>query len=83
MKSKYSIILAALLCALFVTAVTCAENKKFTAKDLPAAVVMSFQKTYPKAKITGVDVEKRDTIFYYEIESTDGTVKRDLRKSVV
>jgi hypothetical protein len=54
------------------------KKKKFSKKDVPAAVLSAFEKTYPKAKITGADKENEKGTTYYEIESTDGTMKRDL-----
>ena len=53
-------------------------KKKFTKKDLPAAVTSAFEKAYPKATIKGVSKEKENNTTYYEIESIDGTTKRDL-----
>ena len=53
-------------------------KKKFTKKDLPAAVVSAFEKAYPKAKIKGASKEKENGTTYFEIESIDGTTKRDL-----
>ena len=54
------------------------EKKKFAAKDLPAAVSEAFTKAYPKAVITGIDKEVENGKTFYEIESLDGTMKRDL-----
>ncbi len=55
-----------------------AQEVRLREKDLPSAVVRSFHKTYPSAKITGAarEVENRKT--YYEVESIDGTVTRNL-----
>ena len=55
-----------------------AQEKKISQKDLPNAVVKSFQAKYPKAEIKGTAVEKENGHTYYEIESMDGTQKRDL-----
>jgi hypothetical protein len=56
----------------------CRARKKFTAKDLPAAVSEAFTKAYPKAVSTGADKEAEKGKTFYEIESLDGTMKRDL-----
>jgi hypothetical protein len=53
-------------------------GKKFTVKDLPAAVSDAFKKSYPQAVIKGVDKEVENGKTLYEIESIDGTMKRDL-----
>jgi hypothetical protein len=47
-------------------------------KVLPPAVLAAFQKAYPKAVIKGAskEIEKGQT--YYEIESVDGKMNRDL-----
>jgi peroxiredoxin len=79
--NKSTGIVLALLAALILGVSTnaSAEGKKeFTKKDLPAAVTSAFEKTYPKAAIKGVSKEKENNTTYYEIESIDGTTKRDL-----
>jgi len=45
---------------------------------LPAAVEAAFKKAYPTAMITNSSSEKEDGKVEYEIESVDGTTKRDL-----
>jgi hypothetical protein len=54
------------------------EEKKLTTKDLPAVVLSAFEKSYPKATIKGVGSETEGGVTYFEIESVDGTLKRDL-----
>jgi peroxiredoxin len=79
-KQSTGIVLA-LLAALILGVSTNASaegKKKFTKKDLPSAVVSTFEKAYPKATIKGVSKEKENNTTYYEIESIDGTTKRDL-----
>ena len=79
-KQSTGIVLA-LLAALILGVSTNASaegKKKFTKKDLPAAVTSAFEKAYPKATIKGVSKEKENNTTYYEIESIDGTTKRDL-----
>jgi hypothetical protein len=53
-------------------------EKKIPKKDVPTAVMLAFQKAYPKAQIVGTSRETEDSTFYFEIESRDGKVKRDL-----
>ncbi len=55
----------------------CAQKKKIP-KKLPVAVISSFQKTYPKAKIYSVNVEQKDTCVYYNIECKDGVAHRNI-----
>jgi len=45
---------------------------------LPAAVEAAFKKAYPTATIKNSSAEKEDGKVEYEIESVDGTTKRDL-----
>jgi len=45
---------------------------------LPAAIESAFKKAYPTAKITTFSSEKEDGKLQYEVESVDGTTKRDL-----
>jgi len=44
----------------------------------PEAVLTTFHKTYPAAIIRDISKETKDNRTYYEIESLDGTVRRDL-----
>ncbi len=55
-----------------------AQEKKISMKELPPAVLNSFHKTYPKAKIKGLSTETEKGKTYFEIESMDGTTRRDL-----
>jgi hypothetical protein len=55
-----------------------AGEKKIAKKNLPAPVMAAFQKAYPKATIKGASTEAEEGKTYYEIESLDGKVKRDL-----
>jgi hypothetical protein len=45
---------------------------------LPPAVLDAFHKAYPKAVIRGTDKETEKGVTYYEIESVDGKMNRDL-----
>jgi hypothetical protein len=53
-------------------------EKKIAKKDVPAAVMSAFQEAYPKAQVVGTNQETEDSTTYFEIESRDGKVKRDL-----
>ncbi len=55
-----------------------AQEKKISEKDVPAAVLNSFHKAYPKAEIKGLSTETEKGKKFFEIESMDGTVRRDL-----
>jgi hypothetical protein len=80
MPSKRNTILAVLtgaMCLIGAFSVQ-AQEKKIQVRDLPAAVRVVFQKTYPKATITGASTEVEDGTSMYEVESKDGTINRDL-----
>jgi hypothetical protein len=47
-------------------------------KVLPPAVLAAFEKTYPKAVIRGASKETKKGATYYEVESVDGKMNRDL-----
>jgi hypothetical protein len=55
-----------------------AQEKKIDKKDLPKSVLSSFQKSYPNAEIKGTSMENEHGKTYYEIESIEGTQRRDL-----
>src|ERR1700682_3388815 len=55
-----------------------AQEKKITAKQVPAAVSAAFKTAYPKATIRGYAQEKENGKVFYEIESLDGKTKRDI-----
>jgi hypothetical protein len=74
--AKISLVIAVSL--LFFSASMIAQEKKITEKEVPAAVLNSFHKAYPKAEIKGLSTEKEHGKKYFEIESMDGTVRRDL-----
>jgi hypothetical protein len=58
--------------------VTSAKDKKISKKQLPAAVLTAFQTAYPHATIKGQSVETEKGKKFYEIESVDGKINRDL-----
>ena len=55
-----------------------AKDKKIAKKNLPAAVLSAFQKSYPNATIKGQSKEKENKTTYFEIESVDGKINRDI-----
>jgi uncharacterized cupredoxin-like copper-binding protein len=55
-----------------------AQEKKITAKDVPAAVIAAFKNSYPNATIRGYAREKEQGKVFYEIESREGTMSRDV-----
>lgn len=55
-----------------------AQEKKITASQVPAAVLAAFKSSYPKAIIRGYAEEKEDGKVLYEIESVDGSTRRDV-----
>lgn len=57
---------------------TFAQDKKISKKNVPQAVLNSFHKTYPKAVIKGMSTETEKGKTFFEIESVDGKVNRDL-----
>jgi hypothetical protein len=85
MKSTINRLVKAALIAglgLAVTATAGDQEKKIGKKDLPAPVLSAFEKAYPKAKITEMAREEENGVTYYEIESKDGKIKRDLLYTV-
>lgn len=55
-----------------------AQEKKITAKDVPVAVTTAFKNSYPRATIRGYAQEKEHGKVFYEIESREGTTRRDI-----
>jgi hypothetical protein len=54
------------------------QEKKIHKNDLPQAVLSAFEKAYPKATIKGLSTEVEEGKTYFEIESVDGKISRDL-----
>jgi hypothetical protein len=55
------------------------QEMKINKRDLPAPVLTAFQRECPQAKIIGAARETENDSVYYEIESKQGGVRRDLR----
>ncbi len=73
--SVIPILTAILLCT---TALSFAQDKKIDMNKVPAKVLASFHKAYPKAQIKGTSIEIENGHSYYEIESVEGTHHIDL-----
>ncbi|MFS8085025.1 MAG: PepSY-like domain-containing protein [Acidobacteriota bacterium] len=80
MKFIHSVLRVALfaLAASLPAITVVAQEKKITAKDVPAAVMSAFKTAYPNATIRGYAREKEHGKVYYEIESREGTMMRDV-----
>jgi hypothetical protein len=55
-----------------------AKEKVVDLKILPEAVLSAFKAAYPNAVIKGTSKETEKGVTYYEVESVDGTLNRDL-----
>ena len=70
--------ICSLLLLLCYTQSTAQKKILFTVNDLPAAVKDAFAKSYPNGKIIGAGKEYEKGKTTYEVESMDGTTRRDL-----
>lgn len=80
MKLTYTFVRVAMIAAavsLFSLSAA-AQEKKITAKQVPAAVITAFKTSYPNATIRGYAQEKENGKVFYEIESREGTTQRDV-----
>ncbi len=55
-----------------------AEGAEAVQTPLPAAISAAFRQAYPRARILGSSRETKDGQVVYEVESMDGTQRRDL-----
>lgn len=80
MKLTYTFVRAALIAAAvpLLGFSAAAQEKKITAKQVPAAVIAAFKTSYPSATIRGYAQEKENGKVFYEIESREGTTHRDV-----
>ena len=62
----------------FLPATAQESEKKVTAKAVPTVVITNFKAAYPKAVIRGYASEIENGKQYYEIESREGTLHRDV-----
>ena len=73
MKLKNNLLLIiSLVFILLSTSSLFAQEKKINKKELPQAVLNSFQKDYPNATIKAASIENENGKIYYEIESLEG-----------
>ena len=54
------------------------QEQKISARSVPSAVIKAFKSAYPNATIKGFAREKENGKVFYEIESKDGDVGRDV-----
>lgn len=82
--SQYPLVSTIAAIVVFLSSMLFADNgdakysKSLDKIDIPAAVSAAFQKAYPRAKVTGADRELKDGKVFYEIESIDGKVERNI-----
>jgi Putative beta-lactamase-inhibitor-like, PepSY-like len=63
----------------FAFAVVAQEQEvRVSEKQVPGAVLSSFKSAYPNAKILGYSREKEKGKTYYEVESSEGEITRDV-----
>jgi Putative beta-lactamase-inhibitor-like, PepSY-like len=75
--NRYSLMFL-LACFSCILAIGYAADKKITKKQIPSAVLKAFESAYPNAKIKGQAIENEKGKKFYEIESIDGNLGRDL-----
>lgn len=71
------LIITVIACLLFISSMS-TNAQKYSASDMPKAVIESFNKMYPNASAIGYDIEKENGSKFYEIESKEGDIRRDL-----
>lgn len=54
------------------------QERRVVEKRVPAAIINAFKTAYPTATIKGFSREKENGKVFYEIESKDGEVRRDV-----
>jgi len=71
--------IALLLIAISLTGLSAvSQESKVAEKDVPAAVIAAFKAAYPSATIRGYARERENGKTFYEIESKDGNLGRDV-----
>jgi hypothetical protein len=73
-----NIFITGLILSLLLSLDVSAQETKLSRKQMPAAVMLAFHSAYPKASVKGTNKEIKDGVSYYEIESKDGAIKRDI-----
>jgi hypothetical protein len=61
-----------------ITSQAIAGDKKITKKDVPAATLKAFEAAFPKVKVNAYLAESEDGKTFYEFETIEGTIKRDI-----
>lgn len=77
---RTSAVLMGLALVLVAVAIS-AEEQNLKKADVPAPVIAAFEKTYPNATVKGYSMGQHHGNTSYEIESVDGSTKRDLEYS--
>jgi hypothetical protein len=75
---RRSLVMAILSLALVVVAFPQSKKTAMRQKAVPAEVLAAFHNSYPAAVIKVTSREKENGVVLYEIESVDGSVRRDL-----
>jgi hypothetical protein len=75
---RFTTIILVVILAICVTSNGSAQDKKITKKDVPAAVLKAFEGAYPKAKVNNYGTEVEKGVTFYELETVEGKIKRDL-----
>ena len=80
LKTNLGVFSVALFGVIFIRSITeaIAADKRITKKEVPPAVLKAFSDSYPKAIVNGFGKETEHGKMYYELETVDGTLKRDL-----
>lgn len=80
MKNLQRVITYALAVLLIagITLQAIAGDKKITKKDVPAAALKAFEAAFPKVKVNAYLTEVEDGKTFYEFETVEGTIKRDI-----
>jgi len=78
MKPVHILALVAAAVLMAVTLLGAQAPASDAARRLPSEILAAFQKSYPKATITGVSKETEDGKTVWEVESTDNGLGRDL-----
>lgn len=69
------------LCLTLIAAAISAKEQSIQKADVPPAIIAAFEKAYPNATVKGYSMEQHHGKTSYEIESIDGSVKRDVEYS--
>jgi hypothetical protein len=54
------------------------QDKKIAKHDVPPAVIKAFETAYPKATVKNYGSEVEKGVTYYELETVEGKIKRDI-----